>query len=107
MGLDAYLRFLFALVFVLALIALLAWLAKRFGVPGALTRQRPDRRLSVVDSLPLDSRHRLVLVRRDASEHLVVLGPGGTSLIEPGIEPPAPTAPPDPLPVPPDEDGAP
>ena len=90
MGFDAYFRFAFALIFVLALIALLAWLAKRFGVPGALVRQRPDRRLSVVESLPLDSRHRLVLVRRDTKEHLIMLGPGGDSLIEPGIEPPPP-----------------
>ena len=88
MEFDAYLRFLVALIFVLALIALLAWLAKRFGVPGVLTRQQTNRRLSVVESLPLDARHRLVLVRRDRVEHLVMLGPGGDSLIEPGIEPP-------------------
>lgn len=96
MALDVFLRFLFALVFVLALIGLLAWLAKRFGVPGAFSRQRSARRLSVVESLPLDARHRLMLVRRDAVEHLVLLGTGGDSLIETGIEPPPP--PPDDLP---------
>lgn len=96
MALDAYLRFFFALVFVLALIALLAWLAKRFGVAGAFVRPSAARRLSVVESLSLDARHRLVLVRRDATEHLVLLGAAGDRLIESAIEPPpvTPEAPP-------------
>lgn len=97
MALDAYLRFFFALVFVLALIALLAWLARRFGFAGALARPRSARRLSVVESLSLDARHRLVLVRRDAIEHLVLLGAAGDRLIESAIEPP-----PAPLEVPPE-----
>lgn len=88
MALDAYLRFFFALVFVLALIGLLAWLAKRFGYAGAFARPRSTRRLSVVESLSLDARHRLVLVRRDATEHLVLLGAAGDQLIESTIEPP-------------------
>ena len=92
MAFEDYLRFLIALVFVLALIALLAWLAKRYGVPGAFSRPRSARRLSIVESLPIDARHRLILVRRDAVEHLVMLGAGGDSLIETGIAPP-PTPP--------------
>ena len=66
MAFDAYFRFAIALVFVLALIGLLAWLARRFGVAGAFARPRAARRLTVVESLPLDARHRMVLVRRDA-----------------------------------------
>lgn len=89
MALDDYLRFFFALVFVLALISLLAWLARRFGYGGAFTRPRADRRLSVVESLSLDARHRLVLVRRDAVEHLILLGSAGDRLIESAIEPSA------------------
>ena len=88
MAFDAYFRFAIALVFVLALIGLLGWLAKRFGIAGAFVRPQATRRLSVVESLPLDARHRLVLVRRDAVEHLVMLGAAGDSLIESGIEPP-------------------
>ena len=88
MAIDAYFQFALALVFVLALIGLLAWLAKRFGVAGAFMRPRVSRRLSVVESLPLDARHRLILLRRDEVEHLVMLGHGGDSLIESGIEPP-------------------
>ena len=88
MAVDAYFQFALALAFVLALIGLLAWLARRFGVAGAFVRPRASRRLSVVESLPLDARHRLILVRRDEVEHLVMLGAGGDSLIEAGIEPP-------------------
>ena len=100
MAIDTYLRFAFALIFVLALIALLAWLAKRFGMPGALSRPRSsNRRVSVVESLPLDPRHRLVLVRRDRVEHLLMLGTGGDSLIESGIEPPPEPAKPDVVPL--------
>lgn len=38
------------------------------GAPAA-------RRLSVVESVPVDIRHRLVLVRCDDREHLLLLGP--------------------------------
>ena len=81
--LEVYLRFLFVLLFVLALIGVLAWAARRFGVMGRLapTTGR-SRRLSVVEVLPLDARHKLVLLRRDRVEHLVLMGPGDTLKIE-------------------------
>jgi flagellar protein FliO/FliZ len=86
LDLDTFLRFVAALAFVLALLAGAAWLARRYlpwgRVAGLVGRQR---RLSVVEVLPLDSRSRLLLVRRDATEHLIVLGPAGAALIEPGI----------------------
>lgn len=99
MAVDAYFQFALALAFVLALIGLLAWLAKRFGVAGAFARPRVSRRLSVVESLPVDARHRLILVRRDEVEHLVMLGAGGDSLIESGIEPPPEPAKPEVIPL--------
>ena len=87
---DAYLRFLAALVFVLALIALLTWAAKRFGLSGIAARPRAGRRLAVIETLPVDARHRLVLVRRDTVEHLVLIGAEGGRVIEAGIDgPPA------------------
>jgi flagellar protein FliO/FliZ len=97
---GTYLRFLLALVFVLALIGLAAWLARRFGLAGAVPLPRGRaRRLSVVESVAIDGKHRLVLVRRDDVEHLMMLGPGPDLLIEAGIapppEPPARAEPPD------------
>lgn len=75
-----------ALLFVLGLIGGLAWLMRRFG-PWSLAgpgRGR-KRRLAMVETLALDSRYRLVLLRRDGVGHLLVLGPQGATLVEQGI----------------------
>lgn len=86
---GTYLRFVLALLFVLALIGLAAWLVRRFGLAGAVVLPRGrQRRLSVVESVAVDGKHRLVLLRRDEVEHLVLLGPGPHLLVESGITPP-------------------
>ncbi|MDJ0951254.1 MAG: flagellar biosynthetic protein FliO [Alphaproteobacteria bacterium] len=90
MELDGYLRFVVALAFVLALIALFAWLARRFGIgSGAVRRQARGKRLSVVEAAAVDGRRRLVLLRRDDVEHLVLMGPQSEVVIETGIPAPA------------------
>ena len=87
MDLELYSRFLLALLAVLALIGLLAWLARRFGLGGRLVPNKGrHRRLSIVEVLTLDSRRKLVLLRRDQTEHLVLLGPGRDLLLEGAIE---------------------
>lgn len=85
---DLLLRFVAALTFVLVLIAGVAWLGRRYmsgGRIGRLAGRR--RRLAVVEVLPVDGRTRLVLVRRDTVEHLIVLGAAGTAVVESGIAP--------------------
>ena len=72
MELTTYLRFLLALIAVLALIGILAWLARRYGF-GGVAATRPGgriRRLGIVEVLPIDARRRLVLIRRDGVEQL-------------------------------------
>jgi flagellar protein FliO/FliZ len=67
-----------ALALTLGLIGLVAVLARRYG-PGALFRAakpRPERRLAVVETLVLDPARRLVLVRFDDQERLLLLGEG-------------------------------
>ena len=73
--------FVLALVVVLLLIALAAWLLRRFSVMH-LTRPARQRqpRLALMDSAPIDSRRRLVLVRRDNIEHLILVG-GPTDVV--------------------------
>lgn len=90
-----YLRFVLALVFVLALIGALAALARRFnvGFPTPMKTGRA-RRLAVVEVVPIDTRRRLVLVRRDNTEHLILLGASSELLIESGIAAPAAAIPP-------------
>ncbi len=85
---TSYLQFVLALVFVIGLILGIGWLARRagLGVP-AIARGR-QRRLRVVEMIAIDARRRLVLVRRDDREHLLLIG-GTTDLaIEAGIATP-------------------
>ncbi len=85
MQLADYLNFAIALALVVALILGLAWAVKRFGLGGPLVRGLPSgagRRLAVVEVLTLDPRRKLVLVRRDEREHLLLLGAGADLLVE-------------------------
>ena len=88
MEIGTYVQFLGALVFVLVLIGGCAWAARRLGFGGALSVTRgAAARLAVVEVKVLDSRRKLVLLRRDAREHLVLLGPSQDLLIESGPGP--------------------
>jgi flagellar protein FliO/FliZ len=89
--LASYGQFILALAVVLALIGLLAYGARRLGFGPRLAARGGARRLALVEVLPLDAKRRLVLVRRDATEHLVLLGVTQDAVIETGI-----AAPPDP-----------
>lgn len=84
------LQYFLALMVVLGLIAGLAWAVKRVGVlPGLPTaRAKGERRLTVVESLSIDTRRRLLLVRRDGAEHLLFLGPENDLVVESGIAAP-------------------
>lgn len=81
------LRFAAALVFVLALMGGLALIMRRLGQNTPLNGTA-KRRLKIIESLPLDSRRRLMIIRRDRKEHLVIIGPNGETLIESGFESP-------------------
>ena len=87
MEFGGYFRFVIALIFVLGLIGLLAMLARRmgFGFPAPAIKASKDRRIGIVEAAQLDGRRRLVLVRRDDVEHLVLLSPNSELLIESGI----------------------
>ncbi len=70
-------RAIMGLGVVLLLMAVVFWLLRRFGAPMAGLRGGAGRRLVLVESLPLDPRTRLVLVRRDEREHLILIGAAG------------------------------
>jgi flagellar protein FliO/FliZ len=74
-------RFLLAFIIVLAVIGIAAWAIRRLGSTrtGHSVRGRLPR-LGVSDYASVDSRRRLVLVRRDSVEHLVMIG-GPTDLV--------------------------
>src|SRR5256885_16196930 len=76
------LTFFFAFVAVLALIGFAAWLVRRFAGSrlGANTNRGRMPRLAVIDAAAVDNRRRLVLVRRDNIEHLLMIG-GPTDVV--------------------------
>ena len=79
-------RFFLAFLIVLGLIGLTAWAVRRFGTGrlGSNTRGRQPR-LAVVDHASVDGRRRLILVRRDNVEHLVMIGGPTDLVVEPNI----------------------
>jgi flagellar protein FliO/FliZ len=85
---DVYWRFVGALIIVIALILVLAWIAKRIGFGGRLATGRGKRRLAIQEVMPLDNKRRLVLLRRDGVEHLLLLGLNDDLVVETGIMPP-------------------
>jgi len=76
-----------ALVFVLGLIGAIAVGARRFGlgIPSPTIRTK-NKRVKVIEITVIDTKRRLVLVRRDDREHLILLGLSGEQVIETGIK---------------------
>ncbi|WP_128926716.1 flagellar biosynthetic protein FliO [Bradyrhizobium guangxiense] len=79
--------FIVAFIVVLALIGVAAWLVRRFASSrlGANTQRGRMPRLAVIDAAAVDGRRRLVLVRRDNVEHLLMIGGPTDIVVEPNI----------------------
>ena len=89
-------RYFGALLLVAALLGF-AWLiARKYGSTGFngigsfanFMHAKTQRRLSIVETMMMGPRHKLYLLRRDGVEHLIVVGPDGTSVVENGIAAP-------------------
>lgn len=83
-----YFRFVAAFVLVIGLVLLLAWLAKRFRIGTFPTGGTGSSRLEIVESLAIDTRQRLLIVRRDQREHLLLIGPERSQVVETGFSDP-------------------
>jgi flagellar biogenesis protein FliO len=75
----------FALGIVLVLVVLALWLMKLLGRAGDSVARGRQRRLVVVDTAPVDGRRRVVLIRRDNVEHVIMTGGPQDLVIETGI----------------------
>jgi flagellar protein FliO/FliZ len=75
-------RFFIAFIVVFALIGLVAWLVRRFGSGALGTQGSRGRapRLAVIEAGAVDGRRKLVLIRRDNIEHLIMIG-GPTDIV--------------------------
>lgn len=80
-------KLILAFVVVLALIALATWVFRRIGGSRIGIGQPRGRqpRLAVIDAAAVDGRRRLVLIRRDNVEHLVMIGGPSDLVIEQNI----------------------
>jgi len=77
-----YMRPVFALLFIVGLILLCAIAVKKTGLDKRiLGHTRGKQRLSVLETLYLDPKRRLILVRCDSKEHLLLLSLSGDLLI--------------------------
>ena len=87
------LSWLFFIVFIAGLIVVGGLLVKGYvsgattggGLTGTLFPPKADKRLEVVDQANIDGRRRLVLIRRDSIEHLIMTGGPVDVVIETGI----------------------
>jgi flagellar protein FliO/FliZ len=105
MGLDSLLgvelslpaKAIVVFVVVLVLLGLVTWVFRRFsgdraGAPAARGGRQP--RLAVIDAAVVDNRRRMVLIRRDNVEHLIMIGGPTDVVVEQNIVRAVPVAPP-------------
>lgn len=92
MDYQDYLKFFAALALVLSLMGILAYVLKRlgFGQGGIVSPRlsKTKKRLKIVEILPLDAKRKAIIIQRDDTQHLVVLGPSGETVIETNIKKP-------------------
>jgi flagellar protein FliO/FliZ len=74
-------------LFILALVALAAWAFKTL-FPGRDGQgfARREKRLGVVETASIDQKRKLLLVRRDDIEHLIMIGGPVDMVVETGIK---------------------
>jgi flagellar protein FliO/FliZ len=86
LGLSGPVNLLLAFVVVLILIGVIAWLIRRITRErrGSAARTRQPR-LAVLDTVAVDARRQLVIIRRDNIEHLLMIGGGSDLVIETNI----------------------
>lgn len=80
-------RFAAAMIFVLSLMGLLALVMRRINNGGSVL-PISRRRLKIVETLPLDPRRKLAIIRCDGREHLLILGTNSETVVESNLKPP-------------------
>ncbi len=81
-------RFLAAFLIVLGVISAAAWAIRRFGprrLAGPSSAHGRQPRLAVIDSVSIDGHRRLILIRRDNVEHLLMTGGPTDVVVAPNI----------------------
>jgi flagellar protein FliO/FliZ len=85
-----YFRYIFGFLLVVGLIGLCAIFAKRYLFGGAIqTRLGKERRVRIVELLPIDAKRRVILLQKDREEYLILTGGGSDLLIDKSSLPPS------------------
>ena len=91
----SWLRLAMAFSVVLGLMGVLAFVLKYFGtrgfvLPGKAARAR---RMQIVETMPVDTRRRFVIMRCDGQEHLLLLTAQGDIVVQANLPSPHVTEP--------------
>ena len=86
MDLLDLLRTFGALAVVLGLMVGALWALRRWGGGWLPAASGQARRLAVVEQLSVDPKRRLVLIRRDSREHLLLLTAEGALVVETNVD---------------------
>jgi flagellar protein FliO/FliZ len=97
-GMPDMVKFIIVFLVILGILVPLLLLWRRFSGPFGSSGQR-GRRLAVIDTAAVDARRRLILIKRDNVEHLLMIGGPTDIVVEPNIVR-TPAAARDPRPIP-------
>lgn len=86
---DDIIRVIFGLLAVIGLIGIAAIAARKAGLLTAAGGLSGHRRLSVTETLSLDARRKLVILKCDDREHLVILGAQSETMLDDNLNTPA------------------
>ncbi len=84
MDIVSLLRMFGGLVTVLGLLAGALWVVRRYDLklPDRFLSGGVNKRLAVIERLPIDGRRSVALIRRDDREHLVLIAPDGLLMLD-------------------------
>ncbi len=80
-------RLVLAFFAVLAMIGAAGLIARKLGLVSAASGLANKRRLSVSETLTLDARRRVAIIKCDGREHLIILGATGETVVEHNLDP--------------------
>ncbi len=81
-------RIIFALIAVIGLIGLAALIVRKAGLISASSGFVRKKRLAMVETLAIDARRRIAIIKCDDKEHLIILGANSETVIANNLETP-------------------
>ena len=88
MDFTDYIKFVAALILVLAMMGGLALILKKLGLDRAGGITSGKRRLKIIEIMNIDTKHKAALIQCDDKQHLMLLNANGDTIIESNITPP-------------------